>query len=157
MLVGIILHLSSGNDDIVFFDFLWYIMNNLFYFNVVSCCNLRNCILRTSVNIPVYHFQYAKSIEHPLFLHVCIKKDAYFRTLPKIVDRWIMNYPLKERFIENIWQNPKAATGGVLWKKLFLKISQYSKESTWVGVSFLKKVQVFRAATLLKNNSITGI
>ena len=47
-----------------------------------------------------------------------------------------MNYPLKERFIENIWQNPKAATGGVLWKKLFLKILQYSKESIWVGVSF---------------------
>ena len=30
----------------------------------------------------------------------------------------------------------KAATGGVLLKKLFLKISQYSRESNCVGVSF---------------------
>ena len=118
--------------------FLWHVMNNLFYFNVVSCYNLRNCILQTSVNIPVYHFQYAKSIEHPLFSHVCIKKRCVFRTVPK--NSWRINNELsaKKRFIENMWHDPKAATGGVLWKKLFLKILQYSKESTCVGVSFRK-------------------
>ena len=31
---------------------------------------------------------------------------------------------------------PEAATGGVLLKKLFLEISQYSQENTCVGVSF---------------------
>ena len=30
----------------------------------------------------------------------------------------------------------EAATGGVLWKKVFLKISKTSKENTVVGVSF---------------------
>ena len=30
----------------------------------------------------------------------------------------------------------EAATGGVLWKKLFLKISQYSQESNCVGDFF---------------------
>ena len=83
MFAGIILDLSAGDDDIVFFGFLWYFMNNLFYFNVVSCFNLRNCKQRTSITIPVYHFQYAKSIEHPLFSHVCIKKDAYLEPCQK--------------------------------------------------------------------------
>ena len=114
-----------------FCGMLWII-----YFNVVSCYNLWNCILQTSVNILVYHFQYAKSIEHPLLSHVCIKKRCVFRALPIIVERWIMNHPLKIRFIENMWQDPKAAARGVLWKKLFLKILQYSKESTCVGVCF---------------------
>ena len=31
---------------------------------------------------------------------------------------------------------PEAATGGVLSKRLFLKISQYSQENADVGVSF---------------------
>ena len=31
----------------------------------------------------------------------------------------------------------EAATGGVLWKNVFLKISQKSQENTLVGVSFL--------------------
>ena len=30
----------------------------------------------------------------------------------------------------------EAATGGVLWKKTFLKISQISQENTCVGISF---------------------
>ena len=50
MFVGTILDLSSGNDDVVFFDFLWHIINTI-YFNVVGCCNLRNYILLTFVNI----------------------------------------------------------------------------------------------------------
>ena len=35
----------------------------------------------------------------------------------------------------------EAATGGVLWKKVFLKILQNSQENTCVGVSFLIKLQ----------------
>ena len=38
----------------------------------------------------------------------------------------------------------EAATGGVLWKKLFLKISQYSQENC-------------RPPTLLKRDSNTGV
>ena len=35
----------------------------------------------------------------------------------------------------------EAATGGVLWKKVFLKISQNSQENTCAGVSLLIKLQ----------------
>ena len=35
----------------------------------------------------------------------------------------------------------EAATGGVLWKKVFLKISQNSRENTGNKVSFLIKLQ----------------
>ena len=41
--------------------------------------------------------------------------------------KWLFNY---------FYKNAEAATGGLLWKKLFLKISQYSQENACVGVSF---------------------
>ena len=42
-------------------------------------------------------------------------------------------------------------------RKLFLKISQYSQENTCVGISFLIKMQVFRAPALLKRDSNRGV
>ena len=42
-------------------------------------------------------------------------------------------------------------------KKLFLKVSQYSPENACVGVSFLKIMQAFRPATLLKRGSNTSV
>ena len=42
-------------------------------------------------------------------------------------------------------------------RKLFLKISQYSQENTCVGISFLIKMQAFRAPALLKKVSNTGV
>ena len=42
-------------------------------------------------------------------------------------------------------------------RKLFLKISQYSQENTCVGISFLIKMQAFRAPALLKRDSNTGV
>ena len=42
-------------------------------------------------------------------------------------------------------------------RKLFLKISQYSQENTCVGISFLIKIQAFRAPALLKRDSNTGV
>ena len=49
----------------------------------------------------------------------------------------------------NIWKslkqqfftNSEAATGRVLWKKVFLETSQNSQENTYVRVSFLIKLQ----------------
>ena len=43
----------------------------------------------------------------------------------------------------------------VFYKKLFLKISQYSQENTGVSL-FLIKIQASRPATLLKRDSSTG-
>ena len=37
----------------------------------------------------------------------------------------------------------EAGTGGVLYKQVFLKISQNSQENTCARVSFLTKLQVF--------------
>ena len=41
---------------------------------------------------------------------------------------------------ENDHKSTKAATGGFLLEKVFLKISQISQENTCVGVSFFRKV-----------------
>ena len=50
----------------------------------------------------------------------------------------------------------KAATGGVLWKKMFLKISQISQGNTCVG-SLFNKVAGLRPVTLLKRDSNAGV
>ena len=42
-------------------------------------------------------------------------------------------------------------------KWVFLKFSQYLQENNCVGVSFLKKLQTFRPATLLKRDFNTGV
>ena len=48
-------------------------------------------------------------------------------------------YKMKALFRNGLKQNnllkSEAATGGVLWKKLFLKIGQYLRENACVGVS----------------------
>ena len=43
----------------------------------------------------------------------------------------------------NRFQGTEAVTGGVLWKKLFLEISQNSQENTCARVSFLVKLQAW--------------
>ena len=50
----------------------------------------------------------------------------------------------------------EGATGGVLYKKLFLKISQISQENTQLE-SVFNKVAGLQAATLLKRDSNTGV
>ena len=40
-------------------------------------------------------------------------------------------------------EHSEAATGGVLWKKVMLEISQNSQENTCAGVSLLIKVQAW--------------
>ena len=42
-------------------------------------------------------------------------------------------------------------------RKLFLKLSQHSQENTSVGISFLIKMQAFRAPALLKRDSNTRV
>ena len=52
-----------------------------------------------------------------------------------IIADWVL-----KRFLKlNEYRNIEAATGSVLWKKLFLKSFQYSQEDTCVGVSLLKR------------------
>ena len=40
---------------------------------------------------------------------------------------------------------------------MFIKISQYLQENTCAGVSFLIKMQAFKSATLLKQDSNAGV
>ena len=49
-----------------------------------------------------------------------------------------------------IKQYPEAATGGVLYKKVFLKISQNSKETLVPKSCFLIKLKAKKPATLFK-------
>ena len=59
-------------------------------------------------------------------------------------------YYLFNRDISQNESKVEAASGGVLYKKLFLKISQYSQEKTYIGVSLFNKVAGFQACTFIK-------
>ena len=59
--------------------------------------------------------------------------------------------------INNKVKFKEAATGGVLYKKLFLKILPYSQKNTCVGVSFLIKLQTLSPVTLLKRDPNTSV
>ena len=77
MFAGTILDQSSGNGDIVLFDFLWRIINTI-YFNVVSYCILRNYILLNSVS----------SMLNRLNTHIrtyAVKQDQYSEPAQKVV------------------------------------------------------------------------
>ena len=55
------------------------------------------------------------------------------------------------------WTSIQKQQQGVLWKKVFSKISQNSQESTCVWVSFLIKLQAWRPATSSKRDSNTTV
>ena len=55
-----------------------------------------------------------------------------------------------QRFLQGQFFSTEAATRGVLWKKVFLEISQNSQENTCARVSFLIKHLCLGPATLLK-------
>ena len=55
-----------------------------------------------------------------------------------------------------IWVVLEAAAGGVLWKMVFLKISQNSQENACVGVSFLIKLQAAGLQLYSSRDSKTG-
>ena len=62
------------------------------------------------------------------------------------------NLIIDENIDNNHIHQPEATTSGVLWKKVFLEMSQNSQENTCARVSFLIKLQAsgLRPATLLK-------
>ena len=78
---GTIFDLSSSNDNIVFFVFFMAYFKCFIYFNIVSCCNLGNCMLLT---LTVITFSTPNWLNTQFFL--CSKKIRVVRTLPKIVN-----------------------------------------------------------------------
>ena len=78
MFAGTILDESSGNGDIVLFDFLWHIINTI-YFNLVSYCILRNYILLNSVN------SLLNRLNTHFFHTYAVKQDAYSEPAQKVV------------------------------------------------------------------------
>ena len=89
--------------------------------------------------------------------------------MPKKVVTWITKIEIEEKrnwfhfevscSQESIHLNrskrkeKEAATGDVLWEKVFLEISQNSQENTCVGVSFLIKLQASAGRLLLKKRN----
>ena len=65
-----------------------------------------------------------------LWIHIFLKN--YFSTV--VSDTWKSSIPLQKKVSE-------AATGGALYKKLFIEMWQNSQENTCAGVSFLIKLQ----------------
>ena len=98
VLVGMILYFSI---------FLWHSTNTV-YFDVVSCCILRNYILLTSINSTLNWFN-----TH-FFRTYTVKKDTHSQPSQKIVNGWIVHYLRKKSLIVNVRQGPKPATGSVL-------------------------------------------
>ena len=61
---------------------------------------------------------------------------------------------LLSHYIKSFYPNtPEAATGRVLWKKMFLKILQNSQENSCVGVSLLIKLLDSDLQLYLKRDS----
>ena len=56
-----------------------------------------------------------------------------------------------------LWKLSEAATGGILWKKVFLKILQNSRENTCASVSFLIKLQASGLQLYEKRYPGTGV
>ena len=82
-----------------------------------------------------------------------------FQWLQLITQFWQINSldMLHERMggkTANSW--PDAATVGVLWKKVFLEISQNSQENTCARVSFLIKLQAL-ACNFIKKEILTQV
>ena len=69
-----------------------------------------------------------------------------FNFVAKYVQRILSLHKISEKYNEQ-----------KVFQKLFLKISQYSEENTYVGISFSIKMQAFRPAALLKRDSNTWV
>ena len=72
------------------------------------------------------------------------------KTLTRISYKFSSTDPSNQPFSE-------AAIRGVPYKKLFLKVLQYSLENNCGGVSFLIKFQNFKVTTLFKRDSNTSV
>ena len=96
----------------------------------------------------LYHFKTSENIRKSIIYH-----DMFFNTLTHFnqidlvgsLSKFQDAYPCTIFLLKIKCLVAKAATGSVLSKKMFLKISQNSQENTYVRVSFLTK------STLLKN------
>ena len=91
------------------------------YFNEESDCSEENTC--------------EKKVFYATILHQRKKLNIFKSQLPMY---YIHYWNRKSRLV----QIPEAATGGVLWKKVLLKISQKSQKSTCARVSFSIKWQV---------------
>ena len=74
---------------------------------------------------------------------VCLTPDEIFEPFVEISNDLTMNSVAYLKM-------QKQSSRGVVYKKVFLEISQNSQENTCAEVSFLIKLQVSRLATLLK-------
>ena len=88
-----------------------------------------------------------------MFFNTCVGVTFFYRA-PPVAASIVFHFkvdPIKELGVKtnnilNLFnlhycRTPKAATGGVLWKKEFLEISQNSQENTCARFSFLIKLQ----------------
>ena len=67
-----------------------------------------------------------------------------------ILSKW----PLSLEYCMGLTLIPEAATRGVLWKKVFLKISRNSQENTCTRASFLLKLQ---ACNFIKRETLAQV
>ena len=78
--------------------------------------------------------------------HRCFKSSKY------VFEYWDM-----KRNTRNVLKVSKAATGDVLWKRVFLKISQNSQENTSARAYFLIKLQASGLQLYLKKKTLARV
>ena len=79
------------------------------------------------------------------YLYVLVMSRTRFRVNRHSIVAWLSRNSL-----------PEAANGGVLWKKVFLEISQNSEENTFARDSFLIKLQPW-GCNFIKRESLTKV
>ena len=81
-------------------------------------------------------FHLIRGIIHLVSALIFSKNEFLVLWYSHFFENFVCLYVPGRRFLCN-----EAATRGVLWKKVFLEISQYSQENTCARVSFIIKLQ----------------
>ena len=78
-----------------------------------------------------------------LIVPFLVVKNSWSKSMvkPVLIRLLIINIPFILKPVNWFGGVTEAATRGVLWKELFLEISQNSQENTCVRISFLLKLQ----------------
>ena len=110
-----------------------FVLSKENYFNI---CVLSHCIVYLIKFLEYIYFTYQKALLRALLL----LGFKIIESLQCMVKHMVW-FIVKKCRRENKVLHPEAVIGGVLWKKVFLEISQNWQENTGARVSFITKLQ----------------
>ena len=109
-----------------------FVLSKENYFNI---CVLSYCVVYSIKLLEYIYFTYQKTLLRALLL-------LGFKIIESLqcILKHMVWFIVKKCRRENKVLHPEAAIGGVLWKKVFLEISQNLQENTGTRVSFITKL-----------------